>query len=437
MRTLFKNGRLLDPSQDLDVMGHLVIEDDQIVEFGADVDFADADETIDCSGLWITPGLVDPHVHLREPGQEHKETIASGTQAAAAGGYTTICTMPNTEPAMDNPALVDFILDRAASPEAGGVFVAPVGALTVGMHGDRLSDLSALKRAGIVAASDEGFPIQSSLMMTQAMEFCVQLDLPIMAHCEDSTLSAGGSMNEGAMSAMLGLKGIPRSAEEIAVMRNCILALNTGCQLHIMRVSTWGAVEMIRQAKYLGAPVTCEVTPNHFVFTEDAVGEFDTHFKITPPLRTQVDIDIILQALTDGTIDCISSDHSPHASHEVEVPFEDAPFGSLGLETTLGLTLTYLTHTGILSPLETIDKLSTKAASILRLEAGTLRPGETPVAAITVIDPDCRWTFDKHKSFSKSRNTPFHGMNLTGKAMLTYSGSEIYRDALFDTARVS
>jgi len=193
---------------------------------------------------------------------------------------------------------------------------------------------------------------------------------------------------------------------------------------------------MIRDAKYLGAPVTCEITPNHIVFTEDAVGEFDTYFKITPPLRTQVDIDIILQALTDGTIDCISSDHSPHASHEVQVPFEEAPFGSLGLETTLGLTLTYLTHTGILSPLETIDKLSTKPASILRLEAGTLRPGETPVAAVTVIDPDCRWTFDKHKTFSKSRNTPFHGMNLTGKAMLTFCGAEIYRDAQFDRLRV-
>jgi dihydroorotase len=435
VRTLLKNGRILDPSQELDVIGSVLIEDDQVEAFGPDLQVDDVDETYDCTDMWITPGLVDPHVHLREPGQSHKETIATGTQAAAAGGYTTICCMPNTNPPLDNPALVDFILDRAASPEAGGVFVAPVGALTVGMQGEMLADLAALKKAGIVAASDEGFPIQNSMVMMQAMEFCVQLDLPIMAHCEDATLAKGGSMNEGAVSAMLGLKGIPRAAEEIAVMRNCLLSLHTGCQLHIMRISTWGAVEMIRQAKYLGAPVTCEICPMHFTFGEEAIGEFDTHFKITPPLRTHVDIDIVMQALNDGTIDCISSDHSPHASHEVEVPFEEAPFGHAGIESTVGVTLTQLTHKGIISPLETIRKLSTRPAQILRLEAGTLKPGETPVAQVTVIDPNCEWTFDRNKTFSKSKNTPFHGMQLKGKPMLTFSGGEIYRDALFPESR--
>lgn len=435
MKTLLKNGRILDPSQDLDTIGHLVIEDAQVAEFGPDVDMSDIDEVYDCTGMWITPGLVDPHVHLREPGQQHKETIVSGTQAAAAGGFTTVCCMPNTEPALDNPAIIDFILDKAASPEAGGVFVAPVGALTVDMAGERLTDLYALKRAGIVAASDEGFPIQNSAMMQQAMEFCVQLDLPIMAHCEDLSLNKGASMNEGAVSAMLGLKGMPRSSEEIMVMRNCLLSLHTNCQLHVMRVSTWGAVEMIRQAKYLGAPVTCEICPMHFTFTDEAVGEFRTHYKITPPLRTQLDIDIILQGLNDGTIDCISSDHSPHATHEVEVPFEEAPFGHSGLETTVGVTLTMLTHKGIITPLETIRKLSTKPAQILRLEAGTLKPGETPVAQVTVIDPECQWTFDRYKTFSKSKNSPFHGMALKGKAMLTFCGGEIYRDALFPDDR--
>jgi dihydroorotase len=303
------------------------------------------------------------------------------------------------------------------------------------MEGEQLTDLNALKRAGIVAASDEGYPLQNSAMMQQAMEFCVQLDLPIMAHCEDLSLTKGASMNDGAMSAMLGLKGMPRSAEEIMVMRNCLLSLHTNCQLHVMRVSTWGAVEMIRQAKYLGAPVTCEICPMHFTFTDEAVGEFRTHFKITPPLRTQLDIDIILQGLNDGTIDCISSDHSPHASHEVEVPFEEAPFGHAGLESTVGVTLTMLTHKGVLSPLETIRKLSTKPAEILRLEAGTLKPGETPVAQITVIDPECAWTFDRYKTFSKSKNSPFHGMSLKGKTMLTFCGSEIYRDALFPEMR--
>lgn len=435
MITLLKHGRILDPSQDLDVIGSVLIEDDQIVEYGEDLEVDEVDDVYDCTGYWITPGLVDPHVHLREPGEEHKETISTGTQAAAAGGYTTICCMPNTQPALDNPALVDFILDRAASPESGGVFVAPVGALTIGMAGQRLSDLAALKSAGIVAASDEGSPIQNSYIMTQAMEFCVQLDLPIMAHCEDTSLSAGGSMNEGAVSAVLGLKGIPRTAEEIAIMRNCLLSLNTGCRVHIMRVSTWGAVEIIRLMKSLGALVTCEICPMHFSFTDDAVGDFDTSYKIQPPLRTQLDIDLLLQALNDGTIDCIASDHSPHAAYEVDVPFADAPFGSVMLESMVGITLSRLTHTNVLTPLQTIAMLSTTPARILRLEAGTLRPGETPVAQVAVIDPDLRWTFDRNQTFSKSRNTPLHGMELKGKTLLTFSGSEIYRAAVFPAER--
>jgi dihydroorotase len=435
VRSLLRNGRILDPSQNLDIIGSVLIEDDQIIEVGENVDQSHLDEVYDCTGLWICPGLVDPHVHLREPGDEHKETIITGTQAAAAGGYTTICCMPNTNPPLDNPALVDFILDRAASPEAGGVFVAPVGALTKGLEGAELTNLSAMKRAGIVAASDEGFPIQNSLMMSRAMEMCKQLDIPIMAHCDDVGLSKGGTMNDGAMSAMLGLKGIPRTAEEIATMRNCILSLDIGCPTHIMRVSSWGAVEMIRLVKSLGAPVTCEVTPMHFVFTEDNIGEFDTRFKITPPLRTKIDIELLTQGLQDGTIDCIASDHSPHASHEVDVPFEDAPFGAATLECTLGATLTYLTHRGVLSPLETIRKMSTNPAMILGLDAGTLRPGETPVAQITVVDPEIEWTFDRHKTFSKSKNTPFHRMAFKGKCMLTFCGSEVYRDALFNEER--
>jgi dihydroorotase len=426
---------VLDPSQEIDIIGSVMMELDQVVEIGENLSSNGVDEVYDCTGMWIAPGLVDPHVHLREPGQEHRETIITGTQAAAAGGYTTICCMPNTNPPLDTPSLIDFILDRAASPEAGGVFVAPVGALTRNMQGSELSDFASLKRAGIVAVSDEGYPVQNSLVMTRAMEMCVQLDLPIMAHCEDTNLSGSGSMNEGTVSAMLGLRGIPRTAEDIMVARNCLLSLATGCQIHIMRVSTWGAVEMVRQAKYLGAPVTCEISPLHFTFTDEMVGEFDTTFKTLPPLRTQVDLDIMLQSLSDGTIDCISSDHSPYASHEVEAPFEDAPFGAVGLETTVGVTLTYLTHKGVLTPLETIRKLSTKPAQILRLEAGTLKPGETPVAQVTVIDPECDWTFDRNRTFSKSKNTPYHSCKFKGKTMLTFSGNEIYRDAFFPEER--
>lgn len=435
MRAIFRNGRILDPSQDRDEIGDLVIADDQIVGIGAAVEDERSFDVYDCTGLWITPGLVDPHVHLREPGFEHKETIVTGTMAASAGGYTTIACLPDTQPPLDSPSMVDFILDRAASPEAGGVFVAPIGALTLGNRGEQLSDLAALKKAGVVAASDQGNPIQSSRMMTRAMEFCVQVNLPILAHCDDTSLSEDGAMNEGAMSAMLGLKGIPRSAEEIMVMRNCLLALHTGCQLHLMRVSTWGAVELIQQAKYLSAPVTCDIAPHHFILTDEAVGEFNPNFKTDPPLRTQVDVDILLQALNDGTIDCISSDHCPHASYEVDVPFAEAPRGVVGLESTLAATLTFLTHRGILSPLETIRKLSTTPANILKIEAGTLRPGETPVAQVTVIDPNFEWTFDTARTFSKGKNSPFHGVRFKGKTMLTVCGSEVYRDPSFTAAR--
>lgn len=437
MNIVLKNGRILDPSIDMDQVGHVIIEDEQIVEVGEDVVIEDADVVIDCTGLWITPGLVDMHVHLREPGEEHKETIVSGTQSAAAGGFTTVCCMPNTNPPLDTPALIDFILDRAAAPDAGGVFVAPVGALTLGNLGEKISDLAALKKAGIVAASDEGCPTQSSLVMTRAMEFCQQLDLPIMAHCEDASLSGQACMNEGSMSALLGLKGMPRSAEEIMIMRNCLLSLHTDCHVHIMRVSTWGGVEMIRQAKYLGARVTCETCPQYFSLTDEMMVEFDPNFKTTPPLRSALDIDHLLQALADGTIDVISSDHSPHADYEVQVPFEDAPFGMVGLESILGLTLTHVTHKGLLSPLETIRRLSTNPAKILRLEAGTLEPGATPVAQVTVIDPNLDWTFDVHKTFSKGKNSPFQGHKLKGKAVMTFCGSEIYRDQGFDGGRMS
>lgn len=438
MKIILKNGRILDPSQELDVIGNVIIEDEVVVEVGSDVEVEeDADEIIDCTGLWITPGLVDMHVHLREPGEEQKETIATATQAAAAGGFTTVCCMPNTNPPLDNAALIDFILDRAASPLAGGVFVAPVGSLTEGNRGDRIANLEAMRKAGIVAASDEGCATQNSKVMNRAMEYCNQLDLPILAHCEDYTLSDGGVMNEGAVSAMLGLKGMPRSAEEIMVMRNCLLSLHTGCQVHIMRVSTWGAVEMIRQAKYLGARVTCETCPQYLCLTEEMMADFAPEFKTTPPLRTQVDIDLLMQALADGTIDVIASDHSPHADYEVQVPFDEAPFGMAGLESCLSVTLTHVTHSGVLSPLETIRKLSTAPAKILRLDAGTLRPGDSPVAQVTLIDPELKWKFDVQKTFSKGKNTPFNGMELKGKAVLTISGSEIYRDASFDNARVT
>lgn len=431
MKLLLKNGRILDPSQDLDIVGSVTIVDDQIDEVGEKVDERDADEIYDCTGMWITPGLVDLHVHLREPGFSHKETIISGTQSAAAGGYTVICCMPNTDPPLDDPALIDFILDRSASPEAGGVFVAPIGALTKGMKGEQPSNLASLKRAQIVAASDDAYPIQDAQVMMRCMELCRQLDLPVAVHCEEESLTRGASMNEGAMSAMLGLKGMPRTAEEIQVARNCMLSLETGCPLHVLHVSTWGSVEIIKQAKFLGAPVTAEVCPHHFSMTDEDMVPFDTNWKMNPPLRTQVDVDILLGALADGTIDCISTDHAPHAAYEKDRPFDEAPFGIVGLESAVGVTLTYLTHKGILSPLETIRRMSTRPAEVYRLDAGTLKKGRTPVAQVTVIDPDVEWTFDVSRTFSKGKNSLYHGMKLKGKAMLTFSGGEVYRDALW------
>lgn len=431
MKTLLKNGRILDPSQNLDIVGSVTIVDDQIDEVGADVDGADATEVYDCQGMWIAPGLVDLHTHLREPGFAYKETIISGTQSAAAGGFTTICCMPNTNPPLDNPALIDFILDRSASPEAGGIFVAPIGALTRNMDGHHPSDLAALKRAGIVAASDDAYPIQSSQVMLRCMEICRQLDLPIALHCEDTSLTEGASMNEGAVSAMLGLKGMPRTAEEIMVARNCMLSLETGCPVHILHVSTWGSIEVIQQAKRLGAPVTAEVCPHHFALTDEDIAPFDTNYKMNPPLRTQIDVDIIMQALADGTIDCVSTDHAPHAANEKDNPFDQAPFGIVGLETAVGVTLTHLTHKGILSPLETIRRMSTRPAEIFHLDAGTLRPGRTPIAQLTVIDPDIEWTFDVQKTFSKGKNSPFHGKRFKGKALLTFSGENVYTDQLW------
>ncbi len=437
MRTALVGGRILDPSRDLDIVGTVVIENAQVVECGVDVKALPDDSTVDCQGLWVSPGLVDMHAHLREPGEVHRETIATGTQAAAAGGFTTVCCMPNTSPPLDSPTLIDFIVDRAASPKAGGIFVAPIGALTVGLRGEQVCDLAALKAAGVVAASDEGGPIQNSAVMMRAMEQAEQVGLPLLLHCEDTALTGQGVMNDGAMSAMLGLKGIPRCAEEVAVMRNCLLSLHTGCRIHILRVSTWGSVELVRQAKYLGAPVTCEVCPHHFAFTDEDVAEFDVHFKTTPPLRSEVDVDILLQALNDGTVDAIASDHSPFATYEINTPFDEAPFGMASLECTLAATLTYCTQSGALSPLETIRKLSTNPAQILGLDAGNIAPGGTPVAQIALIDPNHEWTFDRSRTFTKGKNSPFHDVAMMGKCVMTLCGSEVYRDSAFDEGRLS
>jgi dihydroorotase len=428
MKTLLKQGRLLDPSQEMDQIGDLLIDDNQIVELGNTVPEDSVDCVVDCSGLWVCPGLIDLHVHLREPGFEYKETISTGTQAAAAGGFTTICCMPNTSPTLDNRAMVEYVLARSASSDGGGIFVAPIGAVTQKMEGRQIAEIAAMKEAGVVAVSDDAFPIQDAEVMLQAMVYCRMLDLPIATHCEELSLTRGGVVHEGAVSAVLGLKGIPRTSEDIQVARNCILSISTGCRLHILHVSTWGAIETIRTAKQLGAPVTVEVTPHHLILTDEAVDGFDPDCKVNPPLRTEKDVKALREALADGTIDCIATDHAPHASHEKDLPFGEAPFGIAGLESAVGLILTHLTHKGVLSPLDTVRAMSTNPAAAFSLAGGTLKPGELPAAQITVIDPDLEWVFDVRKTFSKGHNTPFDGAKLKGKAVMTFWGGEVYRD---------
>lgn len=430
MQLLLKNGRILDPSQNLDAVGDVLLGDERVLSVGEQLPEVQVDEVIDCTGLWVCPGFIDPHVHLREPGYEHKETVVTGTLAAAAGGYTAICCMPNTDPPLDQPHLIVGVREKMFDPEASGISVEPICALTKGLLGDQLTDLAALQEAGAVAASDDAFPIQTAEMLRRGMEYCKMLDLPIITHCEDTSVSAGGSMNAGYVSTVLGLKGIPREAEEIHVARNCLLSLYTQCRLHIAHVSTWGGVGIIRRAKELGAPVTAEVCPHHFVLTEEAVGEYDTNAKMNPPLRTPIDVEKLIEGLQDGTIDCIATDHAPHATFEKEGTFDAAPFGIVGLETAVGLTLTYLTHKNLLSPLDTVAKLSTNPANALGLSGGSLRADTLSLSQVTVVDPDLEWTVDAHAFRSRGRNTPFHGWKLKGKAVLTIWNETLYRDPL-------
>jgi dihydroorotase len=425
VRTILSGGRVVDPAQQIDRAADVLIEDDHIVAVAEpDTEFPEA-ERIDVRGKVVTPGLIDIHVHLREPGFEYKEDIESGTRAAAAGGFTRVCCMPNTNPAIDTAAVVRQILER--TEQVGSARVHPIGAATRAMQGDRLTEVAELKAAGAIAISDDAFPLQNAETMRRVMEYCAMLGLPLLTHNEDKRLTEKGCMNEGYTATVLGLSGIPRVAEDIAVARNILLCKLTGCRLHLLHISTVGTVELLRWAKAEGISVTGEACAHHWALTDEACMGYRTDAKMNPPLRTPADCDAVKRGLADGTIDCIVTDHAPHAEYEKEVEFDAAPFGILGLETSFPLVYTTLVLPGLLTFSDAIAKMTVHAAEVIGLPdgVGTLKPGAP--ADITVLDLDKRWTIDRNTVQSKSKNTPFHGMAVQGRAEFTVVGGRVIR----------
>jgi dihydroorotase len=361
------------------------------------------------------------HIHLREPGQEDKETIATGTRAAAAGGFTAIACMPNTKPVIDNKSVVEFILRK--SVREGVVKVYPIGSITKELKGKEIAEIGQMVGAGAVAISDDGYPVENAVLMRRAMEYTKRFNIPVISHCEDTNLSDQGSMHEGYYSTILGLPGIPAAAEEVMVARDIIIAEVCNAKLHIAHVSSKGSVELIRQAKKRGVKVTCEVTPHHFTLTDEAVCSFDTNTKVNPPLRSKDDVIAIKEGLADNTIDVIATDHAPHTQAKKEQEYVKAPFGIIGLETSLGLVLSELVTKGVISLMDAITKMTKNPAKILSLDMNGLYPGA--IADITVIDPDMEWIVDVNTFVSKSRNSPFHGWKLIGRAIMTIVDGKI------------
>ena len=402
-----RNGHVIDPANGVNEVRDIFIEAGKIVETAEG-------EVIDATGKLVVPGLIDMHVHLREPGRSDKETIETGTRCAARGGFTSVVCMPNTTPAADNTGTIAFIKQHAAS-----VNVFPTGAISKELKGEELAPIGSLKKAGIVAITDDGHCVQNNELMRRAVEYAKMFDLPVLDHCQDYNLVADGVMHEGYWSSALGLPGWPASGEDLIVARDILLAELCDWYIHCQHISSARSVQLIREAKRRGVKISAEACPHHFTLTDECVKTYDTNFKVNPPLRTERDRDALLEGLADGTIEIIDSDHAPHCNYEKEVEFDVAPFGILGLETELALSLE-LVRKKVLAMPALIEKFTTKPATLLRLKKGTLTVGAN--ADVTIIDPDCEWTYDVAQSASKSRNSPFHGWQLRGKAVRTIVG---------------
>ncbi len=424
---LIKGGRIIDPSQNVDEVGNLLIAEGKISWHGKGEPPKGDYEVLDAKGLVVCPGLIDLHSHLRDPGYEEKETIASGTRAAARGGFTTICCMPNTNPPLDSQTAIEYI--KSTAEEEGVVRVLPIGCISKGRKGKELTEMGELAAAGVIAFSDDGEPALNSYIMRQALDYSRAFSLPITDHCEDTILTEGGQMNEGVVSAKLGLRGIPNAAEDIIVARDLALAQLTGGWLHIAHTTTAGAVELIRRAKEKGINVTAEATPHHLTLTEERVIGYDTNAKVNPPLRTEKDIEALIEGLNDNTIDIIATDHAPHTEGDKLCEFAKAPFGISGLETALG-ALMGLVHKKKLSLTTLIAKLTSEPAKILGEKQGKL--GTLAVGAeadVTLFDPEREWVVDTKEFASKGKNTPLAGEKLKGKVIATtYQGKIVYKD---------
>lgn len=423
MKLLIANGHLIDPSNGQNSGKNVLIENGRVVDW---LNFADGVpegcEVFDATGLIVAPGFIDLHVHLREPGQEHKETIASGCAAAVSGGFTSICPMPNTNPINDNAAITRFMIEQAN--RAGFANVFPVGAITKGSSGAELAEMGEMKAAGAVAVSDDGRPVPTAGMMRRAMEYAKDFDLPVVDHCEDKSLSHGGVMHEGRISLLLGLKGMPALAEDLDAVRDILLAKDTGGHAHIAHISTKGAVEAVRRAKNEGINISCEVTPHHWTLTDSAVEGYDTNTKMSPPLRSQEHLEAILEGIKDGTIDAIATDHAPHHSDEKALEYDRAPFGITGLETAIGLAFEKLVKTGIIDLVRLVEMCATNPAKLYHIpERGTLQKGA--IADVTILDPNLVWTYKNAESKSKSKNSPFDGWTFHGAAVATIVGGRI------------